>query len=33
LLTTRPVNDVADARRIIGFYRLRWTIEQLFRYP
>jgi IS4 transposase len=31
LLTTHQVNDVADARRIIGFYRLRWTIEQLFR--
>jgi hypothetical protein len=31
LLTTHPVNDIADARRIIGFYRLRWTIEQLFR--
>ena len=31
LLTTHRVNDVADARRIIGFYRLRWTIEQLFR--
>jgi hypothetical protein len=31
LMTTHQVNDVADARRIIGFYRLRWTIEQLFR--
>ena len=31
MLTTHQVNDVADARRIIGFYRLRWTIEQLFR--
>ena len=31
LLTTHRVNDIADARRIIGFYRLRWTIEQLFR--
>ena len=30
-LTTHQVNDIADARRIIGFYRLRWTIEQLFR--
>ena len=28
---THWVNDIADARRIIGFYRLRWTIEQLFR--
>jgi Transposase DDE domain len=31
LLTTHQVNDVADARRIVGFYRRRWTIEQLFR--
>lgn len=31
LLTTHQVNDIADARRIIAFYRLRWTIEQLFR--
>jgi hypothetical protein len=31
LLTTHRVSDAADARRIIGFYRLRWTIEQLFR--
>ncbi len=31
LLTTHQVNDPADARRIVGFYRLRWTIEQLFR--
>jgi hypothetical protein len=31
LLTTHQVNDMADARRIVGFYRLRWTIEQLFR--
>jgi hypothetical protein len=31
LLTTHQVNDIADARRIIGFYRMRWTIEQLFR--
>jgi Transposase DDE domain len=30
LLTTHAVNDAADARRIVGFYRLRWTIEQLF---
>jgi hypothetical protein len=31
LNTTHQVNDIADARRIIGFYRSRWTIEQLFR--
>jgi hypothetical protein len=31
LITTHRVNDIADARRIVGFYRARWTIEQLFR--
>ena len=31
LLTTHRVGDIADARRMIGFYRSRWTIEQLFR--
>ena len=31
LLTTHNVADAADARRIVGFYRERWTIEQLFR--
>ena len=31
LNTTHQVNDIADARRVIGFYRSRWTIEQLFR--
>jgi Transposase DDE domain len=31
LLTTHRVNDIADARRIIGLYRARWMIEQLFR--
>lgn len=31
LYTTHKVRDIADARRIIGFYRRRWTIEQLFR--
>lgn len=31
LLTTHAVEDIADARRIVGFYRRRWTIEQLFR--
>ncbi len=31
LLTSHRVADCADARRIIGFYRQRWTIEQLFR--
>lgn len=31
LLTTHTVQDLADASRIIGFYRDRWVIEQLFR--
>jgi hypothetical protein len=31
LLTTHTVVTPADARRMTGFYRQRWTIEQLFR--
>jgi hypothetical protein len=31
LLTTHPVKTLADACRIVDLYRLRWTIEQLFR--
>ncbi len=31
LLTSHAVKDLADARRIVGFYRQRWIIEQLFR--
>lgn len=31
LATTHTVNDAADAGRIVGYYRMRWTIEQLFR--
>jgi hypothetical protein len=31
LLTTHRVATVADARRIVGFYRQRWIVEQLFR--
>lgn len=31
LLTTHPVATVAEARRITGWYRQRWIIEQLFR--
>ena len=31
LLTTHDVTDVAMAWRIVGWYQLRWTIEQLFR--
>jgi hypothetical protein len=31
LLTTHPVTSVAQARRIVGWYRMRWIIEQVFR--
>lgn len=31
LLTTHKVTTMDNARAIIGFYRERWTIEQLFR--
>lgn len=31
LLTTHEVNDVEAAWQIVDWYRLRWTIEQLFR--
>jgi len=31
LLTTHPVRTAHEARQIVGFYRQRWTIEQLFR--
>jgi len=31
LLTSHQVNDAADARRIVSFYRQRWIVEQLFR--
>jgi len=31
LLTTHTVVTLADACRLTGFYRQRWTIEQLFR--
>ena len=31
LLTTHDVPDLAAAARLTGFYRRRWTIEQLFR--
>jgi hypothetical protein len=30
LMTTHAVEDVATALRIVGWYRLRWNIEQLF---
>ena len=31
LLTTHAVTNADEARRIVGYYRQRWTIEQLFR--
>jgi len=31
LLTTHEVGDLAQAVRIVNWYRARWTIEQLFR--
>ncbi|MGC1615405.1 MAG: IS4 family transposase [Candidatus Acidiferrum sp.] len=31
LLTTHPVDNAAQALRIIGWYRRRWIIEQVFR--
>ena len=31
LLTTHNVAGLADARRLIGYYRRRWAIEQVFR--
>ena len=31
LLTTHKVEDIGAAQRMVGFYRKRWTIEQLFR--
>jgi len=31
LLTSHTATSFAEARRITGYYRQRWTIEQLFR--
>lgn len=31
LLTTHAVDSVAEALRVVGWYRLRWIIEQIFR--
>ena len=31
LLTTHAVDDAAMAWRVVGWYRMRWTIEQFFR--
>lgn len=30
LLTTRPVTNFAEARRIVDLYRMRWTVEEYF---
>jgi Transposase DDE domain len=31
LLTSHRIEDLAAAQRIVGFYRQRWTVEQVFR--
>jgi hypothetical protein len=31
LLTTHTVTNAAEARRIVAFYRMRWSIEEFFR--
>ena len=31
LLTTHEVKTLEDARRVLGWYRARWTVEQVFR--
>ena len=31
LLTTHAVTSLAEARRVLAWYRMRWTIEQVFR--
>lgn len=31
LLTTHPIETAAEARWLVGLYRRRWTIEELFR--
>jgi hypothetical protein len=30
LLTTHPVTNVAEARRIVELYRMRWVVEEYF---
>lgn len=30
LLTTHPVTNIADARRIVDLYRMRWVVEEYF---
>lgn len=31
LLTTHPAGSAGEARQIVGWYRMRWSIEQVFR--
>jgi hypothetical protein len=31
LLTTHAVSSLAEARQVVAWYRMRWTIEQVFR--
>lgn len=31
LLTTHAVSTLAEAHQVVGWYRMRWTIEQVFR--
>jgi hypothetical protein len=31
LLTTHPVRTVEQAQQVVAWYRLRWTVEQVFR--
>ncbi len=31
LLTTHALSTLGEARQVVGWYRLRWTIEQVFR--
>jgi hypothetical protein len=33
LLTTHALSSLAEARRVVDWYRQRWTIEQVFRSP
>lgn len=31
LLTTHAIADIAQARRVVGIYRMRWSVEEFFR--
>lgn len=31
LLTTHPIDSLTDALKVVGFYKARWMIEELFR--